>query len=173
MLLIRPAQPDDAADFRHFFAELIAGADTMLVTPEEYAQRTVVEVAANFRRFAEHDNHRFLLALVDNKLGGFISVAGGAARKSWGCGYIVAGVAEAHRRQGIGLTLFATAEAWARQAGLWRLELTMMAHNDAGRALYRRAGFVEEGVKRGSLHCDGRVVDEVWMGKLLFDPLSI
>ncbi|MEH6459697.1 GNAT family N-acetyltransferase [Chitinimonas sp. JJ19] len=167
MLSLHPARMEDAEAYLAFFARLIATADTMLPTPQEYQSRTAAEIASTFSRFAEQDNQLFLLAWQDGQLAGFITVTGGMARKNRGCGYIVTGVDVAFRRKGVGRALFAAAEAWAREAGFWRLELTVMAHNEAAQQLYLAAGFTVEGCKRAALCWDDRVVDEFLMGKVL------
>ncbi|WP_308419001.1 GNAT family N-acetyltransferase [Virgibacillus oceani] len=58
-------------------------------------------------------------------------------------------------------------DTWARQQGLSRLELTVVVDNEAGLALYKKAGFVIEGVKKHSLLINGDFLDEYYMGKLL------
>jgi RimJ/RimL family protein N-acetyltransferase len=58
-------------------------------------------------------------------------------------------------------------EDWAVANGLRRIELTVMSHNEGAIALYERAGFVMEGMKRGAIHVDDVPVDECVMGKLL------
>jgi RimJ/RimL family protein N-acetyltransferase len=56
---------------------------------------------------------------------------------------------------------------YTAQHSIHRLELTVMTHNEAGIALYRRPGFEIEGVKKQSLLMDGQYVDEYYMAKLL------
>ncbi|HYF94677.1 MAG TPA: GNAT family N-acetyltransferase [Symbiobacteriaceae bacterium] len=77
------------------------------------------------------------------------------------------GVLQAYAGRGVGTRLFEALEAWARENGLHRLELTVMAHNAAGVALYRKMGFEIEGARRDSLRVDGAWVDEYAMAKLL------
>lgn len=166
-LLIRAVRSTDAPAFRAFFTRLVADSDFMLPTVEEYSHRNDPEIATRLTQFTTQPNHRFLLAWQDDKLAGFLSIAGGAAYKNRGCGHVVAAVDAAFRRRGIGRALFQAAEEWAKDAGLWRLELSVMRHNEAARALYRAVGFEEEGVRRAALYWDGRVVDEVMMAKLL------
>ena len=167
MLEIRPATASDAARHHAFFIHLVETADTMLLLPDEARARSVEQLAETLARFAALDNHCFLIALSGDRQVGFLSVMGGAAHKNRGVGYIVAGVAADVRRQGVGRALFAAAEQWARGAGLWRLELTVMQDNLPARALYRAAGFEEEGIKRHTLHWNNRFVDEIMMARLL------
>jgi RimJ/RimL family protein N-acetyltransferase len=58
-------------------------------------------------------------------------------------------------------------EEWANIQNIHRLELTVMTHNIAGIALYKKMGFEIEGIKRDSLLIDGKYVDEFYMSKLL------
>ncbi len=58
-------------------------------------------------------------------------------------------------------------EQWARQRVITCLELTVMTHNQAGVALYKKQGFEIEGRKKHSLLVDGYYVDEYLMAKLL------
>ena len=50
-----------------------------------------------------------------------------------------------------------------------RLELTVRADNEPARRLYEQAGFTAEGIRRGSLRVDDKLVDELAMA-LLLDP---
>jgi RimJ/RimL family protein N-acetyltransferase len=52
------------------------------------------------------------------------------------------------RGQGLGRALLESGVEWARQAGAHKLWLEVWPHNAPAIALYRRAGFVEEGRKR-------------------------
>jgi RimJ/RimL family protein N-acetyltransferase len=58
-------------------------------------------------------------------------------------------------------------EQWASLRAITRLELTVMTHNQAGVALYKKQGFEIEGRKRHSLLVGGHYVDEYLMAKLL------
>jgi RimJ/RimL family protein N-acetyltransferase len=59
---------------------------------------------------------------------------------------------------------------WALAHGMHRLELTVMAHNERAHALYERMGFVVEGRRRECLLVNARLVDELYMAKLLPYP---
>jgi RimJ/RimL family protein N-acetyltransferase len=79
------------------------------------------------------------------------------------------GVRQAARRRGVAAGLLAALEAWARAHAAHRIDLTVDETNAAARALYRRAGFAEEGRVR-----DGALDHGVWrsyvaMAKLLDD----
>ncbi|KAA1469809.1 acyl-CoA N-acyltransferase [Dentipellis sp. KUC8613] len=48
--------------------------------------------------------------------------------------------------------------------GLHRLSLSVYGNNPAGIALYKKTGFIQEGVKRKALWINGQWVDEIFMG---------
>ena len=81
-------------------------------------------------------------------------------------------VQPAWQRQGVGSRLLAAlvdvADNWL---GLLRLELDVYADNAKAQALYRRFGFVEEGVHRCHALRDGVYVDTMSMARLNPAPL--
>ena len=56
-------------------------------------------------------------------------------------------VAEAAEGTGVGCTLMAGVEAWARERGLRLIELDTSIRNSRSRAFYARLGFAEDSVK--------------------------
>ena len=81
--------------------------------------------------------------------------------------YVTMGIRQVYAGQGWGRRLFAELIAWAKNAGITRLELTVMAHNQRAIHLYERVGFCKEGIKRNSLRVDNKYVDEYYMGLLI------
>jgi RimJ/RimL family protein N-acetyltransferase len=77
------------------------------------------------------------------------------------------GVLDEHQGGGIGTALMAALEAWARGAGIHRLQLPVVVTNAPAIALYRKCGFTTEGVLRESVMLDGRPADQLMMAKLL------
>jgi RimJ/RimL family protein N-acetyltransferase len=78
---------------------------------------------------------------------------------------IVVGIREAYTGQGIGTRLFTALDAWARQAGVRRLHLTVETDNARALALYHKMGFAIEGHIAQALQIRGRWHDDYVMGK--------
>jgi len=70
------------------------------------------------------------------------------------------------RGQGIGTKLIRSALAAARAYGLHRIELTVREHNTGAIALYKKEGFVIEGVQRDAILVDGVYENVVCMAVL-------
>jgi ribosomal protein S18 acetylase RimI-like enzyme len=72
------------------------------------------------------------------------------------------------RGRGVGSALVQAAIEWARGAGLHKLCLEVFPHNAAGIALYRRAGFAEEGRRVAQYRrASGELWDAIVMGRAL------
>ena len=76
-------------------------------------------------------------------------------------------VERSRRGQGVGRQLLERLIALARAVGYHKMVLAAMAYNEAGIALYTRAGFSKVGVYHEQGRLDGRWVDVVIMEKLL------
>jgi RimJ/RimL family protein N-acetyltransferase len=105
----------------------------------------------------------------DELVGFLVSHRGPTRRLRHRADFTMAVLRRCHRR-GIGRQLLEALSTWAVAQNITRVELTVMSHNSAAIALYQRAGYRREGLKRGSIRIDGRPVDEVVMGKSLDSP---
>lgn len=139
----------------------------MLYEPDE-RQTSVGQQLTFIRRMLETPNRELFVAETETgELAGYVAALGGSARRNAHKADVVIGVSQEYSGRGVGTRLMEHIEGWARQAGLHKLELTVMAHNARAIALYRKMGFVDEGRQVDSLLVDGRFVDELSMGKIL------
>lgn len=77
------------------------------------------------------------------------------------------GVHPARRGEGVGTALMLAMEGWAKEAGIHRLQLTVVTTNVSAIGLYRKVGFEIEGLMRAHAKRDGRTLDEYVMAKLI------
>ncbi len=74
-------------------------------------------------------------------------------------------VVQRWRHHGVGTALLDAGISWARQTGVHKVSLEVWPHNEAAIALYRKAGFVEEGRKvRHYRRRNGELWDSILMG---------
>jgi RimJ/RimL family protein N-acetyltransferase len=76
-------------------------------------------------------------------------------------------VAGSHRRRGLGTALLEQAVAWARTAGVRKLELHVFPWNEPAIALYTSFGFEREGYRRRHYLRGDEEVDAILMAYLL------
>ncbi len=81
-------------------------------------------------------------------------------------GVLGMGLLPDYRGQGHGRALIEATLADAWRIGLERVELSVYSHNTRARALYDRAGFVVEGVRRRAVRIDGVYSDVIMMAKV-------
>ena len=129
-----------------------------------------------FDRVARGAAHREVRSRPDSSTG-FVAEADGRVVGSIGLnlkpyGVVDVGMAllDGYRGQGIGRRLLDRGIAWARHAGAHKVALEVWPHNERAIALYRRAGFVEEGrLRRHYRRRNGEQWDALLMGLLLED----
>ncbi|QTA37903.1 GNAT family N-acetyltransferase [Thermosipho ferrireducens] len=165
-MIIREIKESDALRFLELRKKLDEETQFMLLEAGE--RTTTVEEQRNIiRNVLSRDNQIVFVVESGERLVGFIGGYGGGFRRNKHTVYIVIGILQNFTGQGIGTRLFQKLEEWARSRKLHRLELTVMTHNKAAIALYRKMGFKIEGLKKHSLFVNGVYVDEYCMAKLL------
>ena len=153
---VRPARPSDTRAMAELFAAVAAERDGIATEPPvDLEERTAV-----FTRTVSGS----IVAVAGGRVVGLLHVE--ASRH--GFGEIGMAVDRAWRGRGVGSALVRTAVDWARGAGLHKLCLEVFPHNAAGIALYRRAGFTEEGRRVAQYRrASGELWDSIVMGLLL------
>jgi len=163
---VLPITMEDASPYLELCRRLDQETSFMLYEPGERTT-TVDEQRKQIESMLKTENQMIFVAESDHQLVGHLQAFGGRLRRNRKTLYLVVGVLQAHAGRGVGTALFRTLEEWARNIGVHRLELTVMTHNAAAVALYRKMGFEVEGTARDTLLVDGRYVDEYLMAKLL------
>ena len=166
-MIIREIELSDAEKLSALIQQVEASSEYMLLGPGE--REVDNERQKNsIKRFKESANSTLLVAENDcNELVGYLVAIGGEVKRNQYTAYIVVGISQQRRGQGIGTKLFEALDRWALVHGMHRLELTVVTKNDAGLSLYKKMGFEIEGTKRDSLFIDHTFVDEYYMSKLI------
>jgi len=163
---IREVQLSDSENFLSLSKKLDIETKFMLCEPNENTM-SVQDQSRKINDFLEKKNHKLLLAEDALGLVGFALAIGGTYARNSHKAQVVIGILQDYASRGIGTLLLEELEKWAREAGIHKLELMVMSHNEKAIGLYNKVGFSEEGVKVHSLLVDGKYVDEIIMFKII------
>jgi L-phenylalanine/L-methionine N-acetyltransferase len=110
-------------------------------------------------------NHAQYVAVCDDKIVGWADIIPLEHPTMAHVGSLGMGVISAYRGQGIGDKLLANVIQHAWERGLKRLELEVFADNGAAIALYKKHGFIQEGIKHYARVIDGYYQDIIVMAQ--------
>lgn len=159
---VRPASYDDLEAIRDIYNEAIDDRSATLET--ERKSSGDIEVW-----WDEHDDR--YVAIVARRAGKIVGFAS-LNRFSHRCAHSAIAdlsvyVARRHRGSGIGYALLERLARDAKANGFHKIVLHALDENEAGKGLYRKAGFASVGVFKDHGRLDGRYVDVVAMELLL------
>jgi len=160
---VRPASADDAAALVALRDSVAAEGTWVAAQPGE---RTALEESLTIASLLTHGGLS-LVAEVGGEVVGQLAVQRSQGRYEGHRGDLSITVHRDHREQGLGRALLETAVDWARAVRLGKLTLGVFPENLRAIALYRSAGFVEEGRLRGHVRVGGEDRDLTLMALTL------
>ncbi|MCF1585706.1 GNAT family N-acetyltransferase [Tetragenococcus koreensis] len=136
----------------------------MLYSPNErkYDKEQITKMINDVSR-----NGLLLAAWDDAKIVGYILVQVSSLKKTKHIGYVVLGVLSKYSHKGIGTRLIDKALSWAKENTLHRVELSVVSENIPAVKLYKKMGFICEGIRKDSILLDGKFLDEYYMRKII------
>ena len=154
--VVRQAEPGDARAMAELFAAVAQERTGIATEPP-------VDVEERIALFARSAGES-VVAVAHDRIVGTLHVS--VSRH--GFGEIGMLVDQDWRGRGVGSALVQAAIDWACDQGLHKLSLEVFTHNAAAIALYRKAGFVEEGRRRKQYRrSSGELWDSIVMGRML------
>lgn len=155
--------PGDAPGILAIHRRVLSEGDWFITEPDELTEGVEAKVAL-IREAARLDNGVLLVARRRHVLVGWGQVVGGNRRRTRHVGRLELMVDAPARGSGVGAALLQGLVEWAeRNPVLYKLSLSVFAHNVRAVALYERFGFVEEGRREREY----RFADGTWRGDVL------
>ena len=158
---VRPIREEDIESF-HATVDMVARERKFIARLEA---PPIEQVRAFVRRNIEKGYPQFV-AVNDRQVVGWCNIPPMAREVMAHVGDLFMGLKPEWRGQGLGERLLREALAAADTFGYRRIELGVFAGNARAAALYRKAGFVEEGIKRRAILIDDVFHDEIIMARL-------
>ena len=160
-VVVRPAAPADAAALVELASVVGGESEGWLIS--DRGLRSVSDERRYLRALRRYAHAAVFVAEAPEGVVARLSIARDPHPASHHVADLGLMVAAAHRRQGIGRALLERAVAWAREAGVRKLELHVFPHNEPAIALYESFGFVKEGYRRAHYRRGPDYVDAILM----------
>jgi RimJ/RimL family protein N-acetyltransferase len=160
-VVVRRAVPADAPALVELGRDVGAEPEGWLLTTSSW--RSSAEERRYLRSVRRSPNAAVFVAESPRGIVGRLSIARDSHPASPHVADLGLMVAAPYRRRGIGRALLDEAVAWARAAGVTKLELHVFPHNEPAIALYEQFGFVREGLRRKHYRRGGEYLDAILM----------
>lgn len=125
-----------------------------------------IEMSRDFVHENLRDKWPHFVALIENTVVGWCDITSLHRPVYEHSGVLGIGVIAEYRGKGIGEALIRTAINQAKSRGLTRIELTVNENNSSAIALYKKLGFVIEGLKHKAVRIDGNYRNSICMALL-------
>jgi RimJ/RimL family protein N-acetyltransferase len=164
---IRVATVDDAEELVAYLEVILADRRASIADLDEM-MLDVPRQREHLRRIQTRADALALVAEHAGEIIGFLTMEPGRRRKVGHTAELGMSVREDWRGMGVGSSLIARAEGWARSTGrIRKICLNVFSENTAALGLYQKAGFAIEGRLRDQVMIDGKCQDLILMGKML------
>ena len=160
-LLVRQATPADAEALAQLGRDVGSETEGWLITDRNW--RSPSDERRYLKSLRRYPHAAVFVAEATEGIIGRLSIARDPHPASHHVADLGLMVAAGRRRQGVGTALMAEATAWARGAGVRKLELHVFPHNDAAIALYEKLGYRREGYRKEHYRRGDGYVDAILM----------
>lgn len=164
-LLIRPAKLEDAQALLNNFRLMTQETEFLLYTPSEARAIDIRSEQTFIQSFGDNSRHLLLLAEVEGKIVGSVSVRQGNFQKTCHMGEMGIALQHAYWNLGIGRRLMTAMLRWAElHPEIKAIHFNVLANNEKAIQLYRNFDFIECGRLPGGIRQpDGTCIDLIMM----------
>jgi RimJ/RimL family protein N-acetyltransferase len=168
-LTLRHATPNDAEQLLVYMEQMAGESENITFGPGEFGV-SVEEERAVLQQMSEAPTSLYLLAEADGEIAGVLTFTTPKRPRLRHGGEFGISVLRKYWNLGIGHHLLTYFIDWARQTGTIRkINLRVRVDNFPAIHLYKKHGFVQEGLITRNVYLHEQFIDVYWMG-LQIDP---
>lgn len=156
----------DMQELYECISQVYAETDFMLMSAGE-TENLLQGLERRFNHITLSNKDSLWVVKQHEKVVGWLDAQAYQARKKQHAIYIVVGLLKEYWSQGLGSKLLETLIEWSISNTIKRIELTVVETNVRAVNLYKKYGFVVEGIKQKSIMIDGNYYNELMMARLL------
>lgn len=166
-VIIRKATKSDARALVEYL-DIIGGESDFLTFSEGEFGRSVEEEEKFIANALKKENALFIIAEINGKIVGNLNFSGGIRQRVAHVGEFGVSVLKEYWGNGIGELLTNYLISWSKDSGIIRkINLRVRTDNKAGICLYKKLGFLEEGILKRDFLINGKFHDSILMGLLI------
>lgn len=163
-IVIRKAAKEDAKALLDYL-DIIGGESDFLTFGEGQFGGSVWQEEEFISSALSRENSLFIIAEINGKVIGNLNFTGGSRQRTFHTGEFGVSVLKEYWGRGIGQQLIKYMINWSKQSGIIRkINLRVRTDNKRGISLYKKLGFLEEGIIKRDFLIDGKFYDSLHMG---------
>lgn len=167
-IVIREAVKNDAPGMLEYLNRIGTESDFLTFQSGEELHLTVSKLEKSIETSANRKNAFYLIAEIDGKIIGNLKFSGGLKARTEHTGEFGISILQAYGGKGIGSKMLVALIAWSKGTQIIRkINLRVRSDNEKALHLYKKFGFVQEGVLRRDFLMDGVFYDSIAMGLLI------
>jgi RimJ/RimL family protein N-acetyltransferase len=166
-VIIREADKKDAKELIEYL-NVIGGESDFLTFGTGEFNKSVEQEQDFIENVLENENALFIIAEVNGKIVGNLNFSGGPRKRTEHSGEFGVSVLKEYWGVGIGKELIEYLINWSKDSGIIRkINLRVRTDNTKGIHLYKKLGFLEEGIIKRDFLINGEFYDSLHMGLLI------
>lgn len=166
-VIIREADNKDAKELIEYL-NVIGGESDFLTFGTGEFNKSVEQEQDFIENVLENENALFIIAEVNGKIVGNLNFSGGPRKRTEHSGEFGVSVLKEYWGVGIGKELIEYLINWSKDSGIIRkINLRARTDNTRGIHLYKKLGFLEEGIIKRDFLINGEFYDSLQMGLLI------
>jgi len=163
-IIIRKAVKSDAEQLIRYL-NIIGGESDFLTFGTGQFERTVEQEEYYIQDISNKKNALCIVAEINEKIVGNLNFSGGPRERTAHTGEFGISVLKEYWGNGIGEELIKYLINWSKESGIIRkLNLRVRTDNTRGISLYKKFGFIEEGIIKRDFLINGQFYDSLKMG---------
>jgi RimJ/RimL family protein N-acetyltransferase len=161
---IRVGIPEDSSEMIDYINTIAQESDNLTFGPGEF--HTTIEEEQNFiRNVNKTENQLFIIAVIDGKIIGNLNFTAGNRPRIAHTGEFGVSVLKEYWGNGIAFELIKYLISWAKQVvSITKINLRVREDNKNAINLYKKLGFVEEGLVTRNFYINGEYFSSYYMG---------
>lgn len=166
-VIIRKAVEEDAEKLMEYL-NVIGGESDFLTFGKGEFGGNIKQEEEFISNALKKENALFIIALINGKLVGNLNFTGGPRERNFHVGEFGISVLKEYWGKGIGEELIAYLIKWSEESKIIRkINLRVRTDNKRGISLYKKLGFLEEGILKRDFLINGKFYDSLLMGLLI------